>query len=76
MYHMCATNRRLQERLPPLLWSHFADEAVNVRKALSYERTPALTKLAEARLLRLHMVASGIHFKCVVLSLPISSTLA
>jgi hypothetical protein len=74
LYHMCATNSRLEERLPPLLWSHSADEAVNVPKGLSYERTPVLTKLAEARLLQMYMVANGIHFRCIVPSFPISST--
>jgi hypothetical protein len=64
LYYMCTTNRRLEERLPPLPWSHSADEAINVRKALSYERTPVLTKPAEACFLRLFMVANGIHFRC------------
>lgn len=73
VYHICATNSRLEERLPPMPWNHFVDEAVNVHKALSYERTPSLTKPAEARLLRLYMVANGIHFKCVVLSFSISN---
>jgi hypothetical protein len=76
LYHMCARNRRLEERLPPLPWSHSADEAVNLRQALSHDRTPVLTKPIEAHLLRLYLVANGIHFRCVVPSFPISSTLA
>jgi hypothetical protein len=59
-----------------LPWSYSGDEAVNVRKALSYERTSALTKLAEASFFRLYMVTNGIHFRCIVSSLPISNMLA
>jgi hypothetical protein len=40
LYHICATNRHLEERLPPLPWSHFVDEAINVHKALSYVLHP------------------------------------
>jgi hypothetical protein len=63
LHHMCATNCRLKGRLLPLPWSHSADEIINIRKDLSYERTPLLTKPAEARLLRLYMVVNGIHFR-------------
>ena len=51
LYHICTTNCCLEERLPPLPWSHFVDEVINVYKAFSYERIPMLTKLAEACLL-------------------------
>ena len=76
LYHVCVTNSRLEERLPPLSWSHSADKAVNVRKALSYERTLVMTKPTEACLLRLYMVANTIHFRCVVPYFSISNMLA
>ena len=76
LYHMCAINRHLEERLPPLLWNHSANKAVNFHKALSYEKTPTPTKPTEARLLSLYMAVNGIYFRHVVSSFPISNTLA
>ena len=43
LYHMCATNHHLKERLLPFLWSHFINKPVNIPKAFFYERTPSLT---------------------------------
>jgi hypothetical protein len=51
LYHMCAVNPRLQQRLPPLPWVHSTDEAAKVRKLMSGERTSSVNVPGEARLL-------------------------
>jgi hypothetical protein len=74
LYHMCAVNPRLQQRLPPLPWVDSADEADKVRKLLSHERTLSVNVPGEARLLRLHMLINGIFVKYVIASRHVAHT--
>jgi hypothetical protein len=52
----------------------FGDEADNVQKFLSRERTPSMNVLAEACLFRLHMLINGILIKYIIPSRHVAYT--
>jgi hypothetical protein len=74
LYHVCAVNPRLQQRLPPLPWVHSADEAAKVRKRLSHKRTSSVNVPGEACLLRLYMLINGIFARYVIASRHVAHT--
>lgn len=66
LYHICAKNPAVSERLPPMPWKHNETEARDVVKALATRRTPPVGAGLEAKIIRVFLLVHNIRYRSVL----------
>lgn len=61
LFHYCALNPKIRERLSPLPWRHDRTEAEDVVQAIVARRTPRPDIHPQARLLKIFMHCKGLR---------------
>lgn len=66
LYHICAKNPAVSERLPPMPWKHNETEARDVVKALGTRRTLPVGAGLEAKIIRVFLLVHNIRYRSVL----------
>lgn len=65
LYHICAKNAAVSERLPPMPWKHNETEARDVVTALATRRTLPVGAVLESKIIRVFLLLNNIRYRSV-----------